>query len=369
MSTLGGVRLLASIDEIDADWLTDAMRASGTLAGDARVAIGPATPVGDPAFAGALYRMTLTGPPGLPDSAIVKLPVAGALRPVLDVLGAYSRELAFYRDIAPIAPVRHPRVLVALDDPDTTDFVLVLEDLAPLRSIDPVQGLTLEQAERTIDAIARLHAWSWEQPLLTQHEATFPPINSPAGTTVINMFRQAHAATWPLVLNVAGDAIEPSVRDFGARLPNLVPAIVEEIASPRALVHGDLSGANLFFDASGEPILIDFQTVTQECGPREVAHLIGLSVPTALRRANEEALVRRYWTQLRLHGVTDYPWERAWHQYRLGLAYTLMLPVLVAARWAELPSDARLTLRTYLERITAAIADHDAAGLVADTIR
>lgn len=355
--------MISSVADLDSGWLTDAMHETGTLAANETVQLESVDRVGVPAFAGELYRLALSGAPGVPTSAILKLPITGALRPVLDALGAYNRELAFYRDIAPTAPLRCPRVLAAQQATDSTDFVLLLEDLAPLRTVDPLVGLNLEQTERTLDAVARFHAWSWNSPRLTDWAKIFEPPGGP----VLDSFRAAYTAAWPLVLDVVGDVIDPASVELGSRLADLVLGIVEELASPTALVHGDLSGANLFFsndEPVGEPIFVDFQTTTQECGIREVSHLLGLSVATEIRRHDEKNLVQRYWSQLRVHGVSDYPREQAWRQYRLGLAYTLMPPVMVAARWNELAAGEQATLRIYLQRVTTAIADNDVASLL-----
>jgi hypothetical protein len=356
----GPVGMINGIEELDSGWLTGAMHEAGTLPADEAVTVVASEPLGVPAFAGSLHRLTLSGS-GLPGTAIVKLPTTGALRPVLDVLQAYNRELVFYRDIAPVAPIRCPRVLAAVQAADSTDFVLVIEDLEPLRTVDPVAGLSRAQAERTVDAIARFHAWSWNSPIPADAAATFPPPGGP----LLDSFRSAYSAAWPMVVDLVGDEIDPGALDLGARLSEVVPGIVEELTAPAALIHGDLSGANIFFGPDDEePIFVDFQTVTMECGAREVSHLLGLSVPTEIRRACEEDLLRRYRSGLRTHGVLDYPWEQAWRQYRLGLAYTLMPPVMVAARWNEISDGERATLRTYLRRVTTAIVDNDVGSLL-----
>ena len=59
----------------------------------------------------------------------------------------------------PCRPARH---YFAAFDEATHDFVLVLEDLGRLRLADQLVGCSVEDAATVIDAIARHHAYWWD---------------------------------------------------------------------------------------------------------------------------------------------------------------------------------------------------------------
>src|SRR5262249_14352704 len=101
------------IDDITPAWLSDALRAGGTLR-RATVSRVELTPIG--AGLGflsgiALARLTYDqAEEGAPASVVVKLPAAGdAGRDLGNAINAYEREVRFYREIAAHTPVRVPR--------------------------------------------------------------------------------------------------------------------------------------------------------------------------------------------------------------------------------------------------------------------
>jgi hypothetical protein len=83
----------------------------------------------DSGFSSLLYRLQLTGDASVPGSVIAKLPAQSEARGAMDMMGGYARELAFYQRVAGRAPLGTPRVYAAKMATDSTDFVLVLEDL------------------------------------------------------------------------------------------------------------------------------------------------------------------------------------------------------------------------------------------------
>jgi len=55
----------------------------------------------------------------------------------------YLREVSFYRELAHTLAIHTPRPFVAEIDPETDDFILILEDLAPFRQVDQLAGCSL----------------------------------------------------------------------------------------------------------------------------------------------------------------------------------------------------------------------------------
>ena len=140
--------LIADPARITADWLTAALRASGT-AGDASVTDVRRERTGT-GLVGQSVRFTLTwdrAAAGLPATVVGKFPAPdGKSRERGRTGGEYEREIRFYSDLAARAGVRVPGCHLAAYDTETADFTLLLDDLAPARQGDQLTGCDVGQA-------------------------------------------------------------------------------------------------------------------------------------------------------------------------------------------------------------------------------
>jgi hypothetical protein len=355
----------ACIDQLDSDWLTGALRRSEVLGPDACVRIIKEEPLTTgTAFATKMYRLHLEGPQTVPPTAILKLPVTGEIREFIDGVGAYAREVTFYRELAADVPVRVPRCYVAEISSTTTDFVLLLEDLAQLTPADQLIGLTLTQAETAVDDLTRLHAWSWEHDRLERLADRFPPLDGPVGRGAADVFTRFYSVAWPGARAALGDTISAEVSDLAEQLPRLLPTMIGLLGSPRTITHSELRADNLFIGDDGTLTMIDFQTVSQASGMLDISYVLSQSLPTALRRGNDETLVRRYWNGLRQGGVSDYSWETAWRQYRVGCAYNALWAGMAYGQIDRLDPRGQELVMEMLHRACAAMDDNGSAQLL-----
>ena len=122
------------------------------------------------------------------------------------------------------------------------------------------------------------------------------------------------------------------------------------------LLHGDIRADNMFFDGDRLKV-VDFQFTARGCGAADVAYLVSQGLPTPARRGHDEALVREYLACLAARGVDDYSFDDAWRQYRFGLAYLMVLPVITLIGWDAMPERSRQLCLTLTERAVAAIDD------------
>src|ERR1700730_16469921 len=143
----------STVEELDVKWLTRVLGAAVTGVRVEQIAVGSG-------FSSLLYRLHLTGDASVPGSVIAKLPAQSEARGAMETMGGYARELAFYRYVAGRAPLGTPQVYAARMASDSTDFVLVLEDLGDWDNADHLAGLSLEQVRLCIAQLAGLHAWS-----------------------------------------------------------------------------------------------------------------------------------------------------------------------------------------------------------------
>jgi hypothetical protein len=354
-----------TIAEIDGAWLTSALRRTGRLTDDDAVALLDAQPLTKgTAFTTKMYRLTLDGPDGIPPTAVLKLPVAGEVRQLLDGIGGYVREVTFYAELARDVPLRVPECYLAEMADDSTDFVLLIEDLSDTAQADQIHGLTLQQAEIAIDDLARFHGWAAAGGRPQRYAEQFPAIDSARGIAVNEQFARFFAATWPRVLEAAGETMAADIRKLGDRFPYLMGFFSTELAQPRTIIHGELRADNLFLPADGGLLMVDFQTTGQAAGMQDVSYLVSQSLASDVRHGHDTALARRYWEGLCDAGVTGYSWEDAWRQYRVGVLFNLIYPGMAFQQY-ELTNDrGKQLLRQMLGRSIAAIMDNECLELI-----
>jgi hypothetical protein len=355
--------LPTTIEGITGPWLTDALRRSGVLNGDAEVTVTSAEPLTiGTAFATKMYRLVLDGPDGAPASLVLKLPVDSEIRGLLDGIGAYVREVTFYSELADQVPVRVPKPYVAELTEGSTDFVLAIEDLSGLEPADQLAGLTLEQAGTAVDNLARFHASSWESERLDELADRFPPLDSPMGRGVHEQFGQFVGMVWPTARELP--VVADEVKEFGDRFPSLIPVFIERLAKPRTIVHGELRADNLFLTPDGGLLMIDFQTVAQEAGIVDVAYLLSQSLSPDVRQGRDEELVRRYQAGLERAGIEGYSADQAWEQYRVAVAFNLLLPVLAFSQYEQTDERGKQLLVEMLRRASDAIVANESLALL-----
>jgi hypothetical protein len=345
---------------ITAAWLSDVLRAEVRACELEQIAIG----VG---LLGRLFRAHLDGGPEVPTSVVVKLPTLDtrARSAICEELEFYLREVRFYEEIGLANPLRPARPYFAAIDEATHDFVLVLEDLGRLRRADQIVGCTAADAETVIDAIAGHHAHWWESDRLaslhwlkTYNTAPFPAV------AIRN-----YEAGWPTFVERVGSDLSPALRDYGEKLPSLMPWFLAELTRPPlTFLHGDLRLDQLFFavGADDPPVTaLDWQITGKGRGAYDVGYFLSQSLTADTRRGCEDRLVERYAERLAEHGI-DYPRGQLRRDYRLTTAWCFVYPVIGAGR-IDVANDRQLELlRTMLSGAVLAIEDHDVLSLRPD---
>ncbi|MFA5884127.1 MAG: phosphotransferase [Acidimicrobiia bacterium] len=336
------------VDDVTPAWLSDATglevtavevldRHSGTT-GRARV--------------GLEYAPGAEGPP----TVFVKLaPFDPGQRDFVTQAGLGIAEARFYAEVAPEVPVRVPACLASEWD-DAGRFAIVLEDLGitGCRFPRPRDEDIAETAGRIVEELARLHAHFWADPRLTGE------LGWVAEGGRVQFGRSS--AYVPLALERFGDELGPAFR----RLADLYVAQPREIAAvlgsgTPTLIHGDAHLGNLFVDvaAGGRPGFFDWAMLWRASGLRDVAYVLGNSIPTEVRREGQREWIGRYVAGLAAAGVVIDEAD-AWEQYRVLAVYS----------WASATATAAMGSLWQAERIgqggmrraTATIEDLDSLG-------
>jgi hypothetical protein len=341
-------------------WLSDALQADVRACEVEQIAIG----IG---LLGRLFRAHLDGDPDLPASVVVKLPTLDtrARKYICEAADFYLREVRFYEQIGTANPLPPARPYFAAFDDATHDFVLVLEDLQRLRTADQTVGCAAADAEIVIDAIARHHAHWWHNDRLESLSWLTPYNTGPFPEVAVSNF----TAGWPVFLDRVGAELSSAARDFGERMPSLIPWLLTELTRPpRTFLHGDLRLDQLFFavEADDPPLTaLDWQLTAKGRGAYDVGYFLSQSLTADTRRSCEDRLLQRYTERLAEHGI-GYPAEQLRHDYRLATAWCFSYPVIGAGR-IDIANDRQLNLlHSMLDRAVTAIEDHDGFSLRPD---
>jgi hypothetical protein len=353
--------------EITAEWMTEALRSSGTIGADAHVGevqLDPAGAgvgfMGEVASVGVVYG----GNAGeAPARVIVKFPSQSAdIRAMMHPTRIYEREHRFYAELADDSPIRTPVIHHVMcepaDVPADEKYVLVMEDLSGLTLGDQVAGTTPEQARAALVGLATHHARFWNGAGL--EEADFIPIiNGPlnqAGSPI-------YEASLPGFMEAFGEVIRPELAGFVAGYAAARPGILDALeAMPRTLVHFDFRADNLFFDADGSVCTIDWQAISQGGGVADVGYFLSQNLTVADRREHEADLLRAYHDALVAGGVSDYSFEQLLTDYPVGVACGWMIPVLAVGS-LDFTSERAVTLWTaVIERAQDALVEHGAGN-------
>ncbi|MCV7005201.1 MULTISPECIES: phosphotransferase [Mycobacterium] len=348
-----------SVEEIDAAWLSEAMHAAGTLEPAAMVRdVRPQRIAVDTGFSSEVYRLHLRGDSRTPATVIAKLPTNTAVREAMDVVGGYVRELTFYRDLALEAPIRAPRVHAAAMAHDSTDFILVLEDLAGWENESHYRGMPFARAQATLAELARLHAWRPKPAVAQRILETFPSLGDSASRQVLPPL---FAEGWAIYEANARTTIPAVVGDFATNLATRIGPLLDVLTQRSTLIHGDIRADNLFFRGP-EIGVVDYQLAARASGLADVGYLVSQGLTTEERSGRDEELVTEYLRALTDAGGAECAWADAWRQYRSAVAFYLIAPVIAMRGWDLLPLDARELCLRLVERAIATIEDIDALG-------
>ena len=241
-------------------------------------------------------------------------------------LGIYEREVRFYHELAPRigGPLAHCHLAVI--DADGW-FTVVLEDLAPARQGDQIEGCDVEHARLAIGELARLHAPVFADPQL----GATPWLNQD------NVLGQALLAQLlPAFLERYDGRVTPEHREVAERFVACMDGWSVDRRPPLGLVHGDYRLDNMLFGVDGSPrrfVIVDWQTVSWGPAMTDAAYFLGGSLAPEARSAHEQELLREYHDALQSHGVRGFSWEACWEGYRrasfLGLLMTIAPAMLV----------------------------------------
>jgi hypothetical protein len=331
----------------------------------------------------------------LPSSLVVKMATESDDRRTAAVtFQAYARELHFFRELAPVAPIRTPVLYACVDDgqPNPERFAIVMEDLSACAKVfDQISSPPdLPSARRMAMDAARLHAYFWGSaatrlPWLAPPDGSYRfsldalTRSSPASLAEFSGLWREMYGEQLFDPDRFGDATHLVTVLCGPSCDVIHDRLYERFSSrPRTVLHGDMRADNLFrtHPAPGVPadeaqlIFLDWQVAHAGPPGLEFSEAWMHSLEPEVRR-HDLALLRDYHDRLveLRPAAARYTYEMLVEDYSLGCCLWLMALVAVGAKTLpafDQPGTARMKLLwdKMLVRSLTAVAELDCLSLI-----
>ncbi len=312
--------VIISLDQVTAEWLTSVLSNSGALAHGSVAAFDLDTDQGNWSTSASLNLRYAAGSMGaLPKRLFLKMVNAD-----LDDEFFGPSEVTYYtHDYVGVEAAPLIRCYSAAYSAERLRYHLLLDDLSETHVEAAEKAPTLEYGLALAEGLAAMHARWWGAQRLTkagahihnaQHIQRFVDIAEPGAGHIINHFSADLEPHWPDMM-----------RALYAKHPQ---AIIERSRDDNgfSLIHGDVGHNNVLVPRQGQrPLyIIDRQpfdwSLTTWLGVYDLAYAMVLDWAIETRRRLEMPILRHYLEWLNKNGVSGYPWERLYDDYRLSVA-------------------------------------------------
>lgn len=310
-------KVITSIDQVTATWLTSVLTKSGALINGAVATLDVNAGRGNWSTNATLNVKYVNGSHGaLPQRLFLKMVNAHLEN------GSFSPSEVYYytRDFIGVegAPLVH--CYDAVFSEELLRYHVLLDNLSETHIEAEEKTPTIEYGLALAEGLAVMHARWWGAQQFTKVGATmhnaehirrFVDIAESGVDNIINFFSSELEPHWP-------DAI----RSLYINHPQ---TIIRRTKDDRGftLVHGDVGHKNVLVPRIGDrPIyIIDRQpfdwALTTWLGVYDLAYAMVLDWEIETRRRLEMPILRNYHDQLIKHGVNGYSWEQLYDDYKL----------------------------------------------------
>lgn len=328
----GPIGVAATPDRVDAAWLNSVLHAAGVIGTEVVTAVsfesvGHGMMSDSFRFTVTYDRPSATAPATVVGKFAAADPTSKATATEYEI---YQGEVGFYRDTAATIEAHVPPAYFAQIDTATSNFTIIMEDQAPARVVDQMDGCSIADAVTAVREVARLHGPRWNDPTL----ANIPWLQRRLAMDD-KMFTRLPGYAEGFLERYA-DQLDSANTTAVKLLPVLYPQVLRYTRSPQTLLHGDYRLDNLLFDVKGETgsvVMLDWGTVTRASGLTDVSYFIGASLSAPERHDHERELVREYFDELSKYPIGAYDWNTCWADYVrfafLGLFTAVVAPMIV----------------------------------------
>jgi hypothetical protein len=257
-------------------------------------------------------------------------------------MGAYLREVTFYKTLRDRIGGPLPICYAAEFDSSEGWFTLVMEDAVDAVQGDQIAGCSPADAEVAMRALARIHAPVWNDARVGVSELFVSDAPNPLNTALLE-------ALLPGFFERYDARITEEHKEVIRRYAAAADAHSADRSEPFGLVHSDFRLDNVMFGGERDCIVVDWQSARWGKSVVDVGYFIGGALSIDDRREHEERLVRVYHETLVDNGVVDFTWEECWDQYRRQVFWSIAM-VIAPSMFVEQTERGDDMFMTWLER-------------------
>ncbi|MDZ7684652.1 MAG: phosphotransferase [Gammaproteobacteria bacterium] len=311
--------IVSEQNKIDAAWLTAVLRQAGV---DGTVSDFNATTIGT-GQVGENVRFELIGDE-VPATVVGKFPSADPVSKQTGIdLQNYVREVFFYETLQDTVDITTPRVYFADVDPETHDFVIIMEDLAPGEPGDQLAGCNIDEAALALEELAKLQGPRWGDESLTEY-----PLLASAGGDPTTM-QQFYKSLEPGFLERYDTWLDGGQQAIVSRLGTVWHPYQDIYTGPPGLIHVDYRLDNMMFGGPYKLAVVDWQSIALGCPVADASYFLGTSLPPDIRAKEERHLFRHYLDVLKSYKV-DLDDETGFSLYRNFAPGGLIMAVIAS---------------------------------------
>ena len=230
-----------------------------------------------------------------------------------NIRDAYEQEVQFYQQFAHRVDFLTPRAYFSAFDKTTGYFILLLEDCSDGEIGDRVTGCSVERTQLILAEIAKFHAAWWEHPELTRYSW------SRTQDPFLNRIQEIYAQFTDILEIPRDPELLRTIKEHSTQFSSWMRYLQQ---APYTLIHNDYQLDNLIFfqtDSKTTMMVLDWQWMSIGRGVLDVADFLGGNISIEDRRNHEKDLLKLYHDTLCENGVTYYPFDQCWEDYRMAM--------------------------------------------------
>ena len=385
------IRIPQSVEEIDAAWLTHAIRSAGLIDAANVVGFRAGSPGSGVGFQGQTIRILLDWDieeSNAPDAVLVKLPTDNVgNRGLAEAEGSYDREFDFYERLSGDFPIRVPRLIHAVRDPGPSPaarrrreglvdglpapvvkfigrharklvrpskrrYALVMEYIPDARITTAADLPPAEDLSAILRTLAEMHAHFWGDSRLADDSVFEWSMVTQMPNVMHGLYRAWRDEVVEREPGVFTDELMRHADWVGDHIVDLAAHLNE----PLSIRHGDCRTDNMLFTDDGL-VMIDFGVAGSGRPAGDVAYLLSETIPPGPgARATFLRLCREYHDHLVATGVTDHPLDEFLNDCDIVLAVQAYRVVLIEAAF-EADYEGESLAHLWGPRVRSLLAD------------
>ena len=360
------IRIPQSVEEIDAAWLTHAIRSAGLIEAANVVGFRAGSPGSGVGFQGQTIRISLDWDieeSDAPDAVLVKFPTDNVgNRGLAEAEGSYDREFDFYERLSGDFPIRVPRLIHAVRDPGPSPaarrrreglvdglpapvvkfigrharklvrpskrrYALVMEYIPDARITTAADLPPAEDLSAILRTLAEMHAHFWGDSRLADDSV----FEWSMVTQMPNVMHGLYRAWRDEVVEREPGLFTDELMRHADWVGDHIVDLAAHLNEPLSIRHGDCRTDNMLFTDDGL-VMIDFGAAGSGRPAGDVAYLLSEAIPPGPgARATFLRLCREYHDRLVAAGVTDHPLDEFLNDCDIVLAVQAYRVVLIEA--------------------------------------